>query len=246
MFTSNSERLRTKLGDFIEYLHYGGLSTDHALAFMAENTVSFLEPLHLSLHESSAQAPGFKRMGGWGLNENLITPDSEQTIQKLILNAMLNFQLSVKANFKNGAESFEPLESDSLILTALTANGNKSVLMVSKVYPNKDEIFLVKSVGSLISLYCSKKVDANYPVTHTKVEQESPLMPAGQSNHGLTDRQNLILNAILKGYTNRQISQEIDYSESLVRQETILIYKYFNVQGRAELLKINQNENLGK
>lgn len=53
---------------------------------------------------------------------------------------------------------------------------------------------------------------------------------------GLTKRQEVIMKLILKGLTNRQIADEIGFSDSLVRQETIAIYAYLNVAGRRELL----------
>jgi DNA-binding NarL/FixJ family response regulator len=51
----------------------------------------------------------------------------------------------------------------------------------------------------------------------------------------------VILKLILKGLTNIQIGEEIGFSESLVRQESIAIYSALKVSGRKELL-----ENAGK
>jgi DNA-binding CsgD family transcriptional regulator len=52
----------------------------------------------------------------------------------------------------------------------------------------------------------------------------------------LTNRQKVILEMLSKGATNPEIALEIGYSESLVRQETIEIYRILGVNGRKELI----------
>jgi DNA-binding CsgD family transcriptional regulator len=52
----------------------------------------------------------------------------------------------------------------------------------------------------------------------------------------LTERQQIIKNLIEKGLTNPAIADEIGYSESLVRQETMAIYAILNISGRKDLL----------
>ena len=54
-------------------------------------------------------------------------------------------------------------------------------------------------------------------------------------NRPLTKRQRTILALIQEGLTNSQIAGSIGYSESLVRQETILIYSKMGVRGRVDL-----------
>lgn len=54
-------------------------------------------------------------------------------------------------------------------------------------------------------------------------------------NRPLTKRQRTILALIQEGLTNSQIANEIGYSESLVRQETILIYSKMGIRGRVDL-----------
>ena len=52
----------------------------------------------------------------------------------------------------------------------------------------------------------------------------------------LSNRQKVILEMLSKGATNSEIATEIGYSESLVRQETIEIYRILGVSGRKELI----------
>jgi len=54
----------------------------------------------------------------------------------------------------------------------------------------------------------------------------------------LSERQNRILDLLKLGKTNKEIAEAIDYSESLVRHETMIIYKKLRVEGRHELREI--------
>lgn len=51
----------------------------------------------------------------------------------------------------------------------------------------------------------------------------------------LTQRQEKILELLRAGKTNKSIANEIGYSESLVRHETMIIYKKMRVEGRHQL-----------
>ena len=55
-------------------------------------------------------------------------------------------------------------------------------------------------------------------------------------------RQMLIKKLIENGYTNIAIANEIGYSESLVKQETMAIYSALNIAGRKELLKFSETQ----
>jgi len=52
----------------------------------------------------------------------------------------------------------------------------------------------------------------------------------------LTPRQWIILGAIRRGQTNMAIAKELEFSESLIRQETVQIYRKMGVTGRKEIL----------
>jgi DNA-binding CsgD family transcriptional regulator len=54
-------------------------------------------------------------------------------------------------------------------------------------------------------------------------------------NTSLTPRQERILEMINDGKTNANIAAQLGYSESLIRQETIIIYRKLGVGGRREL-----------
>ena len=53
----------------------------------------------------------------------------------------------------------------------------------------------------------------------------------------LTTRQKTILSLIVQGMTNSSIADQLSYSESLIRQETVVIYAKLGVSGRKELIQ---------
>lgn len=54
----------------------------------------------------------------------------------------------------------------------------------------------------------------------------------------LSERQTQILGLMAKGLTNGQIAARVGFSESTVRQETMAIYRFLNVGGRHEAVRI--------
>ena len=54
----------------------------------------------------------------------------------------------------------------------------------------------------------------------------------------LTARQEIILTSLKKGLTNREIAQEVSYSESLIRQETVIIYAKLGISGKKDLVNL--------
>ena len=67
------------------------------------------------------------------------------------------------------------------------------------------------------------------------VDTEAPSAPLSRPQLvELTTRQLMILRAMARGFTNAQIAQQIRFSESTVRLESMCIYRYFGVHSRAE------------
>ena len=99
--------------------------------------------------------------------------------------------------------------------------------LILNIKPKKDNEFehFLRAVGRLIMIYLNAG------------KSNRVLAASSESSGELTSRQKIILSYLEKGFTNPQIAQEIGYSESLVRHETIEIYSKLNVSGRKELLK---------
>ncbi|MDP1721043.1 MAG: helix-turn-helix transcriptional regulator [Candidatus Nanopelagicaceae bacterium] len=58
----------------------------------------------------------------------------------------------------------------------------------------------------------------------------------------LTSRQKIILSEIRRGKTNETIALGLNFSSSLIRQETMEIYRKKGVSGRKELMEMDSNE----
>ena len=92
-------------------------------------------------------------------------------------------------------------------------------------WENIDKYF--ETVRSLISIYESALELKNALGSRSFIE-ESEIQP-------LSERQTKILDLLKTGKTNKEIADAIGYSESLVRHETMIIYKKLRVSGRQQL-----------
>jgi len=54
---------------------------------------------------------------------------------------------------------------------------------------------------------------------------------------GLTDEQKEIINLVVDGQTNIQIAEELGYCERSIKNRLKKIYKLFNVENRAGLIR---------
>lgn len=89
---------------------------------------------------------------------------------------------------------------------------------------NLDDYFEI--LGLIIKMYIVNQVTD----TNTKSIHSSELL-----GKPLTKRQDLIHSYMKRGMVNRDIAQAISYSESLVRQETIIIFSKLGIVGRKEI-----------
>ena len=113
-----------------------------------------------------------------------------------------------------------------------------SLLVLSENPPhNRDDLWefaraLTEIVGSAISHTILGEDAAQFPESEPRVTHANPIPTE------LTERQELILKLISEGRTNRDISEILGYSESLIRQETIRIYAYLGCSGRNEAAQL--------
>jgi len=95
-----------------------------------------------------------------------------------------------------------------------------------------EKLIFYVSIGSLLGLYASRLPKALIAVALTVKEKiDLPEIL-------LSDRQLVIAGMLERGYNNAQIGLEIGYSESLIRQETVAIYRKLQVTGRKALQAI--------
>lgn len=233
MSVQNEDNIQSSLISYFDFLHYATPSVNDQLSFAAKITLFNLQPIHLSVYEKNHHRE-VEKLGHWGSDLKL-EKEPGNSLLKIIEDAILNISSEFKIETKKTlmqTTSYSHLPN-SVSLIALPANENKCLIALTRIEPTKNELFLLKAIASLISLRhkFERKKSLNSGVA---IEGE---ISHNYPPHELTSRQKLIYDAMVKGYTNRRISEEIGFSESLVRQETVRIFKYFNVSGRNELLK---------
>jgi DNA-binding NarL/FixJ family response regulator len=93
------------------------------------------------------------------------------------------------------------------------------------------KVFFV-AIGSLLGLYASRLPASLVEVAiNVKQKIDLPQVP-------LSDRQFVIAGFLEQGFNNAQIAAEMGYSESLIRQETVSIYRKLQVTGRKAMQAI--------
>jgi len=95
---------------------------------------------------------------------------------------------------------------------------------------SKFEIFL-RTVGAITLYHFNMSQHRTEKGKHSKRNQTTKKL--GE----LSGRQIAILHLIERGFSNPSIAEQIGYSESLVRQETMQIYSILKVSGRRELIE---------
>ena len=103
---------------------------------------------------------------------------------------------------------------------------------------DKDVMNYYSAVLAIFQLFLKSKI--------LFLEIEDRKAPKGNKkikNSELTERQNLILKMIKSGSTNQEIASRMGYSESLIRQETIIIYRKLGISGRRDIQINSSNSN---
>lgn len=120
--------------------------------------------------------------------------------------------------------------------------------------PNPEQLYAdLTGVTAVLALYLSlirsnsaSKVRPGHLQAVDVVTAPSPGEPSGgqpdpeeePASQTLTDRQLEILRLMARGLTNAQIAKRIGFSDSTVRQETMAIYRSFEVTGRREAVRM--------
>jgi DNA-binding CsgD family transcriptional regulator len=134
----------------------------------------------------------------------------------------------------------DPGEWVSAVAMPVYPIGGMSFVSSRKLEETHEQEIFFTAIGSLLGLYASR-LPTSLEQVAIKVRENIDFEQVR-----LTDRQLVIAGLLERGFTNSQIASEIGYSESLVRQETVSIYKKLNVTGREamKLIRTLHLENL--
>jgi DNA-binding CsgD family transcriptional regulator len=98
--------------------------------------------------------------------------------------------------------------------------------------PTSELISFFETVGGIIALQQSKLNDAEFSETEHEIMKRYGLF---------TRRQRDVIHLISDGLTNIQIANELGFSESTIRQETMRIYEILGATGRADAIRMYRN-----
>jgi DNA-binding CsgD family transcriptional regulator len=126
-----------------------------------------------------------------------------------------------------------PSSVQSLLLCPILPYGGFALVLSREVHLDTELEAFFRAVGTVAALHFNHLQPAGQ-LGKTKKEKHT-----SSKNVNLTERQILIKKLMENGFTNVQIANEIGYSESLVRQETMAIYTILKIDGRRELLEIS-------
>jgi DNA-binding CsgD family transcriptional regulator len=111
--------------------------------------------------------------------------------------------------------------------------GCVSFLSSERFEIDREKEIMLTAIGSLLGLYASRlPVSLIEVAIDVKKKIDLPQVP-------LTDRQLVIAGMLERGFNNAQIGLELGYSESLIRQETVAIYRKLEVTGRKAMQAIS-------
>jgi DNA-binding CsgD family transcriptional regulator len=111
--------------------------------------------------------------------------------------------------------------------------GGMAMFSSKKLELTESMMVFFTAIGSLLGLYASRLPVALVEVAiDVKKKIDLPQVP-------LSDRQLVIADMLERGFNNAQIGSELGYSESLIRQETVAIYRKLQVTGRKAMQAIS-------
>jgi DNA-binding CsgD family transcriptional regulator len=185
--------------------------------------------------------------------DGYIAPVATFGIPAHVLVGWGNISLAIKAPF------CDAVKSDKLVLLKKDDSLEKYPSLANyEGVPQKWESYLVCPIlphGLIaLTLDSTPKIDKQFElflktigaITFLHVNRYKTGGGNGNNGHrdrivkksgALTARQETIKSLMEKGLSNPKIAEQIGYSDSLVRQETMAIYSTLNVSGRKELIE---------
>lgn len=126
------------------------------------------------------------------------------------------------------------LNWESVVVWPMLPFGVGFAMLDTKPQKSEELEFFFRTIGEMFILY---------QIQHSVYMKKSNVLSlaTNTASDSLSPRQNEILKLLKLGKTNLEICRELGFSESLIRQETVKIYRILRVSGRKELLE-NQDE----
>lgn len=146
---------------------------------------------------------------------------------------------------KKGIPELDPsFTFESSLIAPIVFRGALILYFDEKIHQSEEDDFFLLAVGSMLALHISRLTEASVYLdsngTKSVQDSDDAIERIGNGNilrgdRALTHRQDVILEALKRGKTNKEIAEDLDFSESLIRQETVQIYRKLGITGRKQL-----------
>jgi DNA-binding CsgD family transcriptional regulator len=233
--------------EFIEFVQRENPNLDEMSQFAVIRTFNFLGAT--AMYGATLDSKGVIRpIGQYGFSAEVMksweTPYAESatpTADALKTNNIV--WLADKTEWNSDYPHLTILGQDLTNLTCIawpiTVRGSYlsalSICLDKEIAPTPMLISFLETIGGIVALQLSRqhlqaKVESN---------QEQPHSGFGV----LTRRQREVMSLIVDGLTNIQIANELGYSESTIRQETMRIYEVLGATGRSDAIRMYREKN---
>ena len=233
--------MNTKITELSGFLSRSPRSYNEVAQFLSLRILNDFQPVCLyiaELIETGVLCP----LGSFGYESKDIANFQEVSLQE-----KTPMTLAVSSNDVVVVDNEVTKLKQFTVLEVMQSNPNWKSLISVPAYPNggftflsaitvdlkeADQLFLI-AVGSLLGLYGQSIPPALVDAARIAKEQTN------LEGFPLTQRQLVIAGMLERGHSNFEISQEIGFSESLIRQESVAIYEKLNVSGRKAMQAIH-------
>ena len=233
--------MNTKITELSGFLSRSPRSYNEVAQFLSLRILNDFQPVCLyiaELIETGVLCP----LGSFGYESKDIANFQEVSLQE-----KTPMTLAVSSNDVVVVDNEVTKLKQFTVLEVMQSNPNWKSLISVPAYPNggftflsaitvdlkeTDRLFLI-AVGSLLGLYGQSIPPALVDAARIAKEQTN------LEGFPLTQRQLVIAGMLERGHSNFEISQEIGFSESLIRQESVAIYEKLNVSGRKAMQAIH-------
>ena len=148
-------------------------------------------------------------------------------------NRIVSVNSKEKCNFEYPGISKHPvgqMDWVSLVCVPIVDYGVIHLSLGSNFNASQEVEMLLEIVANMVL------ISLNSLQFQAKPLDEEIVLPKAEQS-ALSERQLLIKDLIVKGFTNYEIAKKIGYSHSLVRQESIKIFSKLGIKDRKELMK---------
>ena len=214
------------LADFIEFLGQRNHSAEDVLVYLALRMLAPWECSSITLH-------------------NLTKYGDLELSTSFGADCGADVKIFLRQAIHQSTHIFTPLEiegerNEHFLALPIELNRSPHAVMgictSEKISEKKELAYFLQGIANLVALYVYQR---DLPARGSHDYARSRALEAAQSGgRDLTQRQLLILKLIADGMTNLAIAEQLQYSESTIRQESIRIYAKLGCYGRHEAAEI--------